>query len=140
MNPRFKRLLEKKVKAFTLSELLVVLLIIGILVMLALPDQTSVVAKAKATEAKLQLQHLYSLQKNFYLENSKYAESLEELGFEQQKTVEQGGSANYEIVIVNADGSSFLAEANSVVDFDQDGSKNVWQVDQDKQLKETVKD
>ena len=34
----------------------------------------------------------------------------------------------------------FKAQAVSVVDFDKDGVFNVWEIDQDKNLKETVKD
>ncbi len=124
----------------TLTELLVVLVIIGILVVLALPNQTSVIAKAKATEAKLQLEHLHSLEKSYFFEYSKYSNSLEDLGFEQQKTVNQGGYANYLIEISSANGNAYSAKATALVDFDQDGTFNVWEVDQDKQLKETVKD
>ncbi len=141
MNIRFRsKLLSKNVAAMTLTELLVVLVIIGILVVLALPNQTSVIAKAKATEAKLQLEHLHSLQKAYFFEYSKFSNSMEELGFEQQKTINQGGSANYLIEIISATGNGYLARATSVVDFDQDGIFNVWEVDQDKQLKESVKD
>ena len=130
----------KTLAAFSLTELLVVLVIIGILVLLALPDQTSVIAKAKATEAKLQLEHLHSLEKSYFFEYSKFSNSLEELGFEQQKTVSEGGNANYKITIEDADASSYNAIATSVVDFDQDGTFNVWEINQENQLKETVKD
>lgn len=141
MNPRLRKLLfSPLVAAFSLTELLVVLVIIGILVLIALPDQTSVIAKAKATEAKLQLEHLHSLEKSHFFEYSKFTNSLEELGFEQQKTVEQGGNANYIIEVTEASPNSYSAKAVAVVDFDQDGTKNVWEINQDKQLKETVKD
>lgn len=36
--------------------------------------------------------------------------------------------------------NGFKAQAVSVVDFDKDGVFNVWEIDQDKNLKETVKD
>ncbi len=128
------------VNAFSLTELLVVLVIIGILVLLALPDQSSVIAKAKATEAKLQLEHLHSLEKSYFFEYSKFSQSLEDIGFEQQKTVSEGGSANYLIEIKEAGASNYLARATAVVDFDQDGTYNTWEMNQDKQLVETVKD
>ncbi|MEX2379157.1 MAG: prepilin-type N-terminal cleavage/methylation domain-containing protein, partial [Vicingaceae bacterium] len=44
-----------KIKAFTLTELLVVLIIVGILVLLALPKLMPLISKAKSTEAQLQL-------------------------------------------------------------------------------------
>ncbi len=135
-----KKYIDKTLPAFSLTELLVVLVIIGILVLLALPDQTSVIAKAKATEAKLQLEHLHSLEKSYFFEYSKFSNSLEEIGFEQQKTVNEGGNANYLIEVKEATPNAYLARATAVVDFDQDGTFNVWEVNQDKQLKETVKD
>jgi len=60
-------------KAFTLTEILVVLLIIGILVLLALPNLMPLITKAKSTEAKLQLQHVYTLEKSYFYEKSRRA-------------------------------------------------------------------
>jgi prepilin-type N-terminal cleavage/methylation domain len=44
--------MNKKIKAFTLAELMIVLVIIGILVLLALPNLMPLISKAKSTEAK----------------------------------------------------------------------------------------
>jgi type IV pilus assembly protein PilE len=131
---------KSKLKAFTLTELLVVLVIIGILVLLALPDHTSVIAKAKATEAKLHLENVYSLERSFFYEYSKYSGELEELGYKQQKLVTEGGTANYRIEIVQAAAAAFVVRATSVVDFDQDGKFNVWEINNEKKLTEIEKD
>jgi type IV pilus assembly protein PilE len=131
---------SKKLSAFTLTELLVVLVIIGILVLLALPKLMPLISKAKSTEAQLQLGHLHTLEKNFFYLKSKYSNTLDEIGFEQEKLVTEGGSANYRIDIVEATPSSFKARATAVVDFDSDGSFNVWEIDQDKNLVEVTKD
>lgn len=126
--------------AFSLPELLVVLVIIGILVLIALPNLMPLISRAKAAEAQQQLTFLHTLQRsNFYI-YSRYSSSLEELGFEQQKLVSDGGHANYLIEIVEASEHGFRATATAVVDFDGDGIYNVWEIDQDKELKETVKD
>ncbi len=129
-----------KLKSFTLNELLVVLIIIGILVLLALPSLLPLITNAKATEAKLQLKHAHMLEENYFLANSKYSTDINELGFEQQKLVNLGGSANYRIEFVSASNNTFLIRATSVVDFDQDGTFNVWEIDQEKNLKEVTKD
>ncbi|TYR36349.1 type II secretion system protein [Sphingobacterium phlebotomi] len=131
-----------RLKAYTLTEILVVLVIIGILVLLALPNLMPLITKAKSTEAKMQLQHVQTLQKNYFYERSKYAVDLEEIGFIQEKLTTEGndGKANYRIEIVQADNKGFLARATAVVDFDGDGAFNVWEIDQDKNLREVTAD
>ncbi len=129
-----------KLKAFSLPELLVVLVIMGILVLIALPNLMPLISKAKSTEAQQQLVFLYTLQKNNFYLSSRYSSSLEELGFEQQKLVTEGGNANYRIEIIEATEKGFKARAIAVVDFDGDGVYNQWEINQDKELKETVKD
>lgn len=136
------RLLKQKVKAYTLTEILVVLVIIGILVLLALPNLLPLITKAKSTEAKVQLEHLSTLQQSFFYEKSKYSTDFTELGFIQEKLTTDGkdGRANYRIEIVSATNNAFLARATAVSDFDGDGVFNVWEIDQDKNLKEVVAD
>ena len=133
-------LLKGKVKAFTLTELLVVLVIIGILVLLALPNLMPLISKAKSTEAQQQLGYLHTLEKSYFYMYSKYSDSFEEIGFEQVKLTIEGGNANYKIEIKEASPSKFKATATAVVDFDGDGVFNVWEIDQDKNLKEVIKD
>lgn len=137
MRPRPSR---ARLRAFTLTELLIALVIVGILVYLALPDYSQVVANAKATEAKLQLEHLYSLETSHFYERSKYSADLQEIGFQQQKTVTEGGNANYRIEVVSAAPNAFMARATALADFDQDGQFNVWEIDHEKTLKEVVPD
>lgn len=137
-----QKLFRKKVKAYTLTEILVVLVIIGILVLLALPNLLPLITKAKTTEAKIQLEHLTTLEKSFFYEKSKYSTDLTEIGFIQEKLTTDGkdGKANYKITIVSATNTGFLARATAVADFDGDGVFNVWEIDQDKNLKEVTPD
>jgi type IV pilus assembly protein PilE len=128
------------IKAFTLTEVLVVLIIIGILILLALPNLMPLITKAKSTEAKLQLQHVYTLEKNYFYEKSRYSKDLTEISFEQQKLSTDGGQANYRIEIIDATNTSFKARATAVVDFDGDGNFNIWEIDQNQNLTETTPD
>ncbi|AFD06636.1 prepilin-type N-terminal cleavage/methylation domain-containing protein [Solitalea canadensis] len=132
----------KKLKAFTLTEVLVVLVIVGILVLLALPNLLPLITKAKSTEAKVQLEHLYTLEKNYFYEHSKYSNDLNAVSFVQEKLSTEGdkGQANYRVEIVEASTTTFVARATAVVDFDGDGTFNVWEIDQDKNLREVVQD
>ncbi|MCJ8212041.1 type II secretion system GspH family protein [Mucilaginibacter sp. RS28] len=133
---------KKKLDAYTLTEILVVLVIIGILVLLVLPNLLPLITKAKATEAKLQLEHIHTLEKNYFYEHSKYTTDLNELGFVQEKltTESKDGRANYKIEVTSATNSGFTAKATAVVDFNANSKFNVWEIDQDKTLKEVVPD
>lgn len=130
----------RRVAAFTLTEVLVVLIIIGILILLALPNLMPLITRAKAMEAKIQLQHAFTLEKNYYFENSAYSPDLAAISFEQQLLVTQGGQANYKIEVAEASGASFKVRAVAVVDFDGDGIYNVWEIDQSKKLREVTPD
>lgn len=135
-----KVILKRPLGAFSLPELLVVIVIIGILVLIALPNLMPLISRAKSVEAQQQLIFLHSLEKTHFYTYSKYSASMEEIGFEQQTLVSNGGNANYLIEIVEATDATFRATATSVVDFDQDGIYNVWEIDQDKRLVEITKD
>jgi type IV pilus assembly protein PilE len=129
-----------KESGFSLTELMVVLVIVGVLVLIALPRLMPLVTKAKTTEAKLQLKQLHTLEQSYKFEHDCYSSSLPEIGFEQEKLVAQGGQARYRIEVVSADERSYSAHATSVVDFDGDGTFNVWVVDESGGIKEKVPD
>ena len=135
-------LLRRKVNAYTLTEILVVLVIIGILILMALPNLLPLITKAKSLEAKTQLNHLQTLEQSYFYEHSKYSKDLTEIGFIQEKLVTDGseGRANYRIEISNATNSGFTAKATAVVDFNGNGTFNVWEIDQNKVLKEVTPD
>lgn len=137
-----KLIAKKKLPAYTLTEILVVLVIIGILVFLALPILLPLITKAKSLEAKVQLSHVQSLEQSYFYEHSKYTKDLTELGFVQEKlsTENKDGRANYLIEIANADNKGFTAKATAVVDFNGNGIFNVWQIDQEKVIKEITPD
>ena len=135
-----KKISTKKIKAFTLMELLIVLIIIGILVLLALPNLMPLISKAKSTEAQLQLEHVHTLEKSYFYLHSKYSDSFTDIGFEHSVLTTKGGNANYQIEIIEATNNSFKARATAITDFDGDGVMNVWEVDQDKHIKEITPD
>lgn len=135
-------MIKRQVSGFTLSELLVVLVIIGILILLALPSLMPLISKTRSLEAKQMLKHVQTLEKMYFYENARYSSDLRAIGFEQEVLVTEGesGKANYKIEIIVANNSSFKARATAVTDFDKDGNFNVWEIDQDMNLKEIIQD
>ncbi len=125
---------------FSLTELMVVLVIVGVLVLLALPKLLPIVTKAKTTEAKLMLKQVYTLEQSYKYEHDTYSKALSDIGFEQEKLVSQGGQARYKIDIVSADEKGFTASATSTVDFNGNGAFNVWVVDETGAIREKVPD
>ncbi len=132
--------LIRNTEGFTLTELLVVIVIIGILVGLTVPRYLNTTTRAKATEAKLMLREVYNLEKAYYLENDVYANTLEAIGFEQEQLKTEGGNARYKIEISAVSDTGFVITATSVIDFDKDGTFNVWSIDQRNNLKQVVAD
>jgi len=135
-----KLFLSKKVAAYNLQELLITLVIIGILILIALPNLMPIIAKAKSIEAQNQLKHLYTLQKNYFYMHSKYSNDMDALDFIPPTTVKNGGTANYTYQIIESSNNTFKAKAIAITDFDGDGVFNVWQINQDQNLEQLVKD
>lgn len=132
--------MHKKLPAFTLTELMMVLVIIGILILLALPNLQGLFGQAYSLEAKKQLKYIETLQKAFYQTNFRYTGSLQELRFEPPVLKNAGGDAVYVYEIVNASKENFMARATASEDFDGDGQYNVWEIDKTGTLRETVLD
>jgi type IV pilus assembly protein PilE len=140
MKEMFKRLSKHKLNGMSLIEILIVLAIVGILLSMAVPKFMKLIGRSKSLEAQTQLKYLVDLQTNFFYINSKYSNSLNEVGFEQATLVTEGGKANYKIEISDASSSNFTAKATAVFDFDQDGQFNVWQVNNKSEIKEVIED
>lgn len=63
-------------QGFSLIELLVVIAIIAFFSMLVVPSFFKVLARAKRTEAQVQLRSLYMAEKTYWVENGKYTDKL----------------------------------------------------------------
>nr|WP_298927854.1 general secretion pathway protein GspG [uncultured Allomuricauda sp.] len=135
-----KRVSKKKLAAINLQETLIVLAIIGILLLLALPNLMPLISKAKSVEAQVQLKAIYNAQTTYRYMHSKYSNGMGELDFEAPRTVKENGTANYIYEILSADNATFKARASAITDFDGDGVFNIWEVDESGNPKQTVKD
>lgn len=121
---------RKKISGFSLAEILIVLAIIGILIMLVLPNQTGVATKTKSLEAQQELEMVYSLEYAYKLQHSIYSNSLNDIGYIAHQNSLNGGTANYSISIKESSNNNFIAQAKAVIDFDGDGVFNVWEINE----------
>lgn len=131
---------KQKIPAYNLQEILIVLVIIGILLLLALPNLMPLISKAKSIEAQTQLKYIYNSQTTYRYMYSKYSNDLNELDFIAPKTVKEDGTSNYTYEITKATNGNFLARATAITDFDGDGVYNVWEIDENGNPKQIVKD
>ncbi len=130
----------KKLPAYNLQEVLIVLAIIGILLLLALPNLMPLISKTKSMEAQIQLKYIYNSQTTYRYMYSKFTTELNELDYEAPKTIKDNGTGNYTYEILDASNSNFKARATAITDFDGDGIFNVWEIDETGTPKQLVKD
>jgi prepilin-type N-terminal cleavage/methylation domain-containing protein len=74
----------KKTSAFTLTEILVVVIIVGVLAATVLPRYTSVIEKTRAAEGMRILNAFLGAQKSYFIENGNidYADNIDDLDIE----------------------------------------------------------
>ena len=78
MLPKF---MKSGSRGFSLVELMIVVAIIGVLSALAVPRFQKFQAKAKQSEAKTNLSHIYTLAQSYYGDNDTYNATFAQLGF-----------------------------------------------------------
>ncbi len=129
-------------KGFTLIELMIVVVIIGILAALAIPRFMKATAKAKQSEAKQLLKQIYTMQHTYRQANNTYGDNgltsapgalftFPQIGVEIQ------ASALYTYAIV-ANANTFTATATGNID--DDATNDVWTITEAGILQNTTDD
>ena len=129
-----KRLLKslKRQDGFTLVELMVVVAIIGLLSAVAIPNFKKYQAKAKVSEAKLQLSGLYMAMTSFFSDFNTYAGCLSYMGyypFTEKDSRFYGVGFN---VVTTVPAIAYSAASNSGLNTSATGCLNTYAPGKDK--------
>jgi len=120
-------------KGFTLIELMIVVVIIGILAALAIPRFMTATTKSKQSEAKGILKQIYTMERTYRQENNTYwgagtsaaadanPDNFADIGVEIPST------AIYTYTITTADATSLLVSATCSI-LDDDDAVDTWQI------------
>jgi prepilin-type N-terminal cleavage/methylation domain-containing protein len=117
-------------KGFTLIELMIVVVIIGILAALAIPRFMRATTKSKQSEAKQILKQIYVMQRAYRQEKDTYTAngaSASAGGTFATLGVDIMSTARYTYAIT-ADSTSFTATANA--NLDDDGTVDTWEINE----------
>ena len=129
-------MLRKNQKGFTLVELMIVVVIIGILAALAIPRFMRATTKSKQSEAKQILKQIYTMQHSYRQEKDIYwitgaqASAGAPAAF-ASIGVDIGASARYSYIITSTDAgaTNFLATATSGI-LDDDAAVDTWTINE----------
>lgn len=141
-------------KGFTLIELMIVVAIIAFLAMVAIPSFKQFLAKAKRTEAYMNLNALATAEKIYWAEHGTYSTDLNVLGWKPEGKIQysygfSGGQGTSSVTGAlgtpvsggSASKDSFVAVAAG--DIDGDGQPDIISIDQDMNVvivKDDIKD
>ena len=126
------RSIRKRFHGFSLMEVMIVVVIIGILGALAYPNLENYLKRTRQTEAKTNLSAIYTAQKIYFTLHQSYAEDINDLDL----SLAQGDP--YTFTIQEASTSTFKAQAEGNID--DDDALDTWTIYQDKNLLNTIDD
>lgn len=117
---------RKRFHGFSLMEVMIVVVIIGILAALAYPNLEKYLKRARQTEAKTNLSAIYTAQKIYFTLHQSYTKDINELDL----SLAQGDL--YTFTIQEASKNTFKAQAKGNIDDDE--ALDIWTIEQNKIL------
>ena len=111
---------RKRFHGFSLMEVMIVVVIIGILAALAYPNLEKHLKRARQTEAKTNLSAIYTAQRIYFTVNQSYADDIKKLDL----SLVQGDPYTF---TMEASTSTFKAQAEGNID--DDDALDIWTID-----------
>jgi type IV pilus assembly protein PilE len=102
------RAAAERVRGFTLTEVMITLVIVSILASIALPSYRNYVVRANRGDATQALLRIAAQQEKYYIQNNSYASSLDAGGLDMDTKSEHGW---YDLSITAGDVNGFTAQA-----------------------------
>ncbi len=139
---RLRRLRGRR--GFTLIEILIVLVIIGILAGLAIPRYVGATSKAKQVEAKQLLRQIYTMEQSYRLEHDTFW--IPPTGTTASRTSTNAfGAIGVEIMVqaryqYEIRGSADHFTATATANLDDDATIDTWTIDETGELKGVIDD
>ena len=119
--------IRKRFHGFSLMEVMIEVVIIGILAALAYPNLEKYLKRARQTEAKTNLSAIYTARKIYFTLYQSSTKNINELDL----SLAQGDP--YTFTLQEASTSTFKAQADGNID--DDDAMDIWTIDQDKDLR-----
>ena len=116
-------------KGFTLIEVLMVVLIVGILASLAMPQYTKVVEKAKMSEAKTVLSAIRTAEGVYFMEYDAYTTTLANLDLDTDIHTGNNLLFSYSVALTGTAGSQSFSVTSTRVGGSFDGATLVMAAD-----------
>lgn len=101
--------MRKENKGFTLIELMITVVIIGILAAIAYPSYTQYVAQSARSEGLTAVMRAANAQEQYYLDNRKYTTDLTDIGFNVSPFITENGHYS----VASTGGSKFTITATA---------------------------
>ena len=83
---------------------------------------------------------IHSFQRNHFFMYNTYSLDFETIDFIPPKIPSEGGNAHYTYEIIEATASTFKARINALFDSDADGVMSTWEIDENGNPKEIIRD